>query len=114
MWSRRGCWPCTRRCIRLRGKSPFDEKWFDAPVAGRPDHDPHRRRATTCGPAREALLAHATQVDPNEPFWFGLTDDELAEVYPWEDWVLAESLVGFPPPGELEDDLFAGVRERVS
>ena len=43
-----------------------------------------------------------------------VTDEELGEVYPWEDWVLAESLVGFPGPGEFEDDLFAGIRERVS
>jgi hypothetical protein len=38
----------------------------------------------------------------------------MIEVYPWEDWVLAKSLVGVPPDGELEDDLFVGVRERVS
>ena len=61
-----------------------------------------------------ALRAHATQVDPNEPWWFGLTDDELAAVYPWEDWVLAASHVGFPAEGEIEDDLFAGVRTRAA
>ena len=59
---------------------------------------------------RDALLAHATQIDPTSPFWFGLSDDVLAELYPWEDWVLARSLVGTPPEGELEDDLFAGIR----
>jgi mycothiol S-conjugate amidase len=59
------------------------------------------------------LLAHATQIDPNEAFWFGLTDEELSEVYPYEDWVLARSEVGYPAEGEYEDDLFAGVRERV-
>jgi mycothiol S-conjugate amidase len=56
------------------------------------------------------LRAHATQVDPKELWWFGLTDDELAEVYPWEDWVLADSRVGIPEPGALEDDLFIGIR----
>ena len=38
-----------------------------------------------------------------------LTDEELAEVYPYEDWVLAHSHVGFVPDGEIETDLFAGV-----
>lgn len=60
-----------------------------------------------------ALRAHATQVDPAEVFWFGLTDDELAEVWPYEEWILARSTVG-----EIgtEDDLFAGISglERVA
>ena len=41
---------------------------------------------------------------------FGLTDEQLAETYPWEDWVLARSIVDGPQPGTYEDDLFAGVR----
>jgi mycothiol S-conjugate amidase len=97
---------------RLRGSSPFEEKWFDRPSS---DH-----RITTRIDVRDylwartgALLAHATQIDPNEAFWFGLSDEELAEAYPYEDWILAESHVGRPPEGVIEDDLFAGVRERV-
>jgi len=52
------------------------------------------------------------QIDENEPFWFGLSDAELAETYPYEDWVLAKSLVPTPPlaTGEYEDDMFRGVR----
>jgi hypothetical protein len=42
-----------------------------------------------------------------------LTDDELSELHPWEDWVLAESRVGMPAVGEIEDDLFTGIRELV-
>lgn len=34
-------------------------------------------------------------------------------MYPYEDWILARSLVGTPPEGQVEDDLFAGIRERV-
>ncbi len=99
--------------IELRGESPFDQDWLD-----RPGHD-HRitTRLDVGGylwARSEALRAHATQVDPTEPWWFGLTDEELAEVYPWEDWILARSLVGMPPPGELETDLFAGIRASVS
>ena len=43
--------------------------------------------------AGAALLAHATQVDPTSPFWFGLPDDVVREVFPWEEYVLARSLV---------------------
>ena len=58
-----------------------------------------------------ALKAHATQVDLNEPFWFGLTDEELAEVYPYEDWILAANhLPNYSPTQDgLESDLFAGI-----
>jgi hypothetical protein len=40
------------------------------------------------------------------------SDAELAETYPYEDWVLAKSLVPTPPlaVGEYEDDMFRGVR----
>ncbi len=80
---------------------------------GRSHHHQDRRRPRTCAPA-ESLIAHATQIDPTTLWWFGLPDDQLADVYPWEDWVLARSLVGYPPAGELEDDLFAGIREQVA
>jgi mycothiol S-conjugate amidase len=62
---------------------------------------------------RAALLAHRTQVDP-EGFWMRLPDDVIREVFPWEEYTLARSLVeNRVPDGEYEDDLFAGVRERV-
>jgi mycothiol S-conjugate amidase len=54
-----------------------------------------------------ALLAHATQVDPNGWF-FKVPLDVQREVYPWEQFELARSLVDSEVP---EDDLFAGVRE---
>jgi mycothiol S-conjugate amidase len=112
VWSRARMLAIHEAFIRLRGKSPYDEKWFE-----RPDHD---HRITTKVDVREfiwvrteALRAHATQVDPDEPWWFGLDDDELAEVYPWEDWELARSAVGRPDGDALEDDLFAGVRSQA-
>jgi mycothiol S-conjugate amidase len=99
--------------ISLRGESPFDQEWLD-----RPGHDHRITTRLDVGGflwARSgALRAHATQVDPNEPHWFGLTDEELTEAYPWEDWILARSLVGTPPEGTLETDLFAGIRTQVS
>jgi mycothiol S-conjugate amidase len=57
----------------------------------------------------EALLAHATQIDP-ESFWFACPLDVQREAWPTEDYHLARSLVDTELP---EDDLFAGVRERV-
>ena len=56
-----------------------------------------------------ALLAHATQVDPDGP-WFTCPRDLQAQAWPTEDFELARSVVPTTPP---EDDLFAGVRERV-
>jgi mycothiol S-conjugate amidase len=55
---------------------------------------------------REALLAHRTQVDPTG-FWMRLPDDVVREVFPWEEFALARSLVDTELP---EDDLFAGLR----
>jgi mycothiol S-conjugate amidase len=57
----------------------------------------------------QALLAHATQIDP-ESFWFACPLDVQRAAWPTEDYHLARSLVDTDLP---EDDLFAGVRERV-
>jgi hypothetical protein len=57
-----------------------------------------------------SLLAHATQGDPTSKWWFGLDDDEMSKVYPWEDWILARSTIGEVQAGVLETDLFVGVR----
>jgi mycothiol S-conjugate amidase len=107
-WSRRRLLAIHEALIRLRGASPFDESWLE-----RPDMD---HRITTKIDISEflwartgALRAHATQVDPNEAWWFGLDDDELAATYPWEEWILARSLVGPIPEGDDERDLFAGI-----
>lgn len=98
--------------IRLRGESPFDDAWLE-----RPDADHRITTRLDVGGylwARSgSLRAHATQVDPTEPWWFGLDDHQLAEVYPYEDWILARSLVGSPPEGELETDMLVGVRDQV-
>ncbi len=58
----------------------------------------------------EALKAHATQVDPNG-FWFSCPLEVQQAAWPTEDYHLARSLVDSDLP---EDDLFAGVWERVS
>jgi mycothiol S-conjugate amidase len=55
-------------------------------------------------PARDALIAHATQIDPNGP-WFAVPEEVISLIYPWEDYTLARSLVPVAIP---ESDLFAG------
>lgn len=54
----------------------------------------------------QALLAHATQIDP-DGFWFAIPRQLQAEVWPTEDYELVRSFVDSAVP---EDDLFAGVR----
>ncbi len=58
----------------------------------------------------QALLAHATQIDPDGP-WFSIPHAIQQEVWPTEDFELVTSHVHSPIP---EDDLFAGIREQVS
>ncbi|MGH9001339.1 MAG: mycothiol conjugate amidase Mca [Acidimicrobiia bacterium] len=58
---------------------------------------------------RAALLAHRTQIDPGG-FWMRLPSDVEREVFPWEEFRLARSLVEVPvADGRYEDDLFAGL-----
>ncbi|MFM8311269.1 MAG: PIG-L family deacetylase [Ilumatobacteraceae bacterium] len=112
IWSRARLLALHEGMIRHRGESPYDQDWLDRP--GQDDRITTRVEISAFLWARSgSLRAHATQVDPNEPWWFGLTDEQLAEVYPWEDWILARSLVGSPAQGDLEDDLFAGIRSGV-
>jgi mycothiol S-conjugate amidase len=94
-------------------ESPFEEwlsrrdRWGDR----RPPKITTRVQAADWFPRRDAaLLAHATQVDPNGWF-FAMPLDVQREVWPTEDFELARSLVDSSIP---EDDLFAGIRERVS
>ena len=113
-WSRMRLTAVHGAMLRLRGSSPFDEKWFE-----RPDLDGQITTRVHVGEylwARSgALRAHATQIDPDEPFWFGLDDEELAATYPYEDWILAKSHVDSPYVGgvrggaDYEDDLFSGI-----
>jgi mycothiol S-conjugate amidase len=108
IWTRARLMAVHEALLRLRGKSPYDEKWFerrnqDERITTRLDIGDYLWARTG------ALRAHATQVDPAEAFWFGLDDHELREAYPYEDWVLASSHVGGVPEGEVETDLFDGI-----
>jgi mycothiol S-conjugate amidase len=67
----------------------------------------------------QALIAHATQVDPNG-FWFACPVEIQREAWPTEDYHLARSLVDTSVVNtsvvgsqDLEHDLFTGIREKV-
>ncbi|WP_046779112.1 mycothiol conjugate amidase Mca [Streptomyces yangpuensis] len=57
----------------------------------------------------KALLAHATQIDPDGG-WFRVPMEVQKEVWPTEEYELAKSLVDTSLP---ESDLFAGIRENA-
>lgn len=105
LWSRARLAATHERFVALGLESPFTPEWFE-----RPDLD---HRITTqvditgyTDVRGRALLAHRTQVDPESPFWFGLPDDEMRSIHPYDDYVLARSHVDAPIP---EADLFAAV-----
>ncbi len=92
------------------------ERGLESPWAERlkdwPDDPEQAARITTRVPCGDyfdvrdrALIAHATQVDP-DGFWFSMPIDLQKSVWPTEDWQLVRSLVDAPVP---EDDLFAGI-----
>jgi mycothiol S-conjugate amidase len=98
--------------LAAKMESPYAEwlvTWEDKPGDA--------ERLTTSVPCAEyfpvrdaALIAHATQVDPTGR-WFSCPIELQQETWPYEDFQLARSLVDTALP---EDDLFAGVRERVT
>ena len=58
--------------------------------------------------ARQALIAHATQIDP-EGHWFSMPEEVIREVYPYEEFELADSRVPTSTPeASLFDGLAAG------
>jgi mycothiol S-conjugate amidase len=57
----------------------------------------------------QALIAHATQVDPDGG-WFMCPTDVQRQAWPTEDYHLARSVVD---TDDFEDDLFAGIGEKV-
>ena len=107
VWSRARLVAVHEALLALKGASPYDDEWFAKRVGNDDERITTKLDVGGFLWARSgALRAHATQVDPTEAFWFGLADHELAEVYPYEDWVLARSTVGPVANGDVESDLF--------
>jgi len=105
VWSRARIEATHAKFIELGLESPFSDDWFT-----RPNQDDRVTTSIDIGPwfdvRLEALLAHATQVDPDSAFWFGLPRDIARSVHPYEDYILAHSRVETQLP---ETDLFAGI-----
>jgi len=89
-------------------ESPYTEwldRWEDKPEDA--DRITTRVHCAEHYPLRDqALIAHATQVDP-QGRWFMVPVEMQQECWPTEDYELARSLVESTLP---EDDLFAGIR----
>jgi mycothiol S-conjugate amidase len=90
-------------------ESPYAEQLAE----WKPDLE-HAARITTQVPCADyfpvrdrALLAHATQIDPEGP-WFDVPLHVHQEAWPTEDYELAQTAVEVETP---EDDLFAGIRD---
>jgi mycothiol S-conjugate amidase len=105
--------------LELGIESPFDDEWRkrwedvqEIPSSTSIDI------AEFADVRSQALLAHATQVDPKSPFWFGLPPEVMRTIHPYDDYQLAlvrgaDGVVGPPAPptpdGAVESDLFAGI-----
>lgn len=96
-------------------ESPFGQ-WLERREGDAEQAAALERSVTTkvvCGDYFEvrdaALLAHATQIDPNG-FFFAVPLDLQRAAWPTEEFQRVRCLVDAPPS---EDDLFAGVRESV-
>jgi len=104
-WSKARIVAMHEKFLELGLESPYDERWFE-----RPDQDDRiTTKVHTEGYSDvrwEALLAHATQIDPASPFWFGLPREVAATVHPWDEYILAVSHVD---SDESTGDLFDGI-----
>ncbi|HWC38489.1 MAG TPA: PIG-L family deacetylase [Acidimicrobiales bacterium] len=123
VWSRAQMVAIHDRFVQLGLESPFGDAWMTGP-----DKDAeittHIDIAEYASVRPRALLAHATQFryprgtaapgvlgDPASPLWFGLTSDVTSNLHPIDEYVLGRSRVGM---SDDEDDLFAGIRDRVT
>ncbi|WP_414990731.1 mycothiol conjugate amidase Mca [Aeromicrobium sp.] len=95
--------------MEARGlKNPY-EGWFDSrdPSRFRDDRVTTRVECAEYFATRDAaLLAHATQIDP-DGFWFSVPREVQAEAWPTEDFELVDAKVPTTLP---ETDVFAGLR----
>ncbi|MFV0253009.1 MAG: mycothiol conjugate amidase Mca [Beutenbergiaceae bacterium] len=93
-------------------QSPFEE-WLERLAERVPQRQSEVTTRIECAryftQRDQALLAHATQIDP-DGFFFAVPRDLEREVWPFEEFELARSMVSVDIP---EDDLFAGIREVV-
>ena len=97
-------------------ESPFDEEWRSR-WEGVPEEVATASVdiSAVADVRRQALLAHATQVDPNSRFWFGLPPEVMRTVHPHDDYRLAlvkaadGSVVVPETDSKVETDLFSAI-----
>jgi mycothiol S-conjugate amidase len=88
-------------------ESPYDADFLKR-LDNYVDDTTHKVDISGFGHIRElSLKAHATQIDPNSKWWFGLPSSVQAELYPFEHYRLAHSRLG--GGDEAGDDLFEGL-----
>jgi len=103
MWSGKRIKAIHEKLLELGFESPFDERWLS-----RPSQDD--RITTTVeisayyGRRKEALLAHATQIDPQSPFWFAVLSATRMTLECWttspQPLLLARKFATTSPPRE--------------
>src|SRR5947209_348621 len=92
VWSRARVLATHQKFLELGLESPFPKEWTD----GERPEQPITTSIDVSEQADvrpEALLAHATQVDPTSPFWFGLPPEVARTIHPYDEYVLARTLV---------------------
>lgn len=79
--------------LELGLSSPFDDRWLARAASQIRSFTTVVDVSEHADVQRQALLAHATQVDPASPFWFGLPPEVSRTVHPFDEYVLARNLV---------------------
>ncbi len=108
-WSRARIEARHQAFLDLDLESPYDARWFERPDQ---DHLISTKIDVTghTDARREGLLAHATQIDPESSFWFGLPIEVDRTIYPIDDFRLAGAEEG----DQIETDLFVGLRAEAT
>lgn len=109
-WSAQRIRAMHEKYLELGLESPYTEERFARLLKAESKPDPDQPRVVVdingyTAVTREALIAHATQVDPSSRHWFGLPPEVADSVYPFEEYEVGRDLVG----GSFSDDLFAGI-----
>jgi mycothiol S-conjugate amidase len=104
-------WPAQRMAAmhaaygELGLESPYDERWLER--LDKVEHFTTTIDVEGLVHVRDdALRAHATQIDPTSPFWFGLPEEVRHRLHPFEHFTLAHSRVGIE---DDETDLFSRI-----
>jgi mycothiol S-conjugate amidase len=114
-WSARRIRAMHEKFVELGLESPFDSermaRLLESDESGVVGEDSSRPEVVVdirghSAVTRDALLAHATQVDPLSRHWFGLPTDVADGLYPYDEYEVARDLTGTDPTG---GDLFAGL-----